>query len=37
MSKWNYYEHMKKKIAVESKTPEEYQRRIKALARKLGL
>lgn len=36
MSKQSYYEAMKKKIANESKTPEEYERRIKALAKKLN-
>jgi hypothetical protein len=37
MSKYSYYEAMKKKIAKESKTPAEYERRIKALARKLNI
>ncbi len=35
MSKQSYYEAMKKKIASEAKTAEEYERRIKALAKKL--
>ena len=37
MSKYTYYEAMKKKISRESKTPAEYERRIKALARKLNI
>ncbi len=37
MSKYSYYESMKKIIASESKTTAEYERRIKALARKLKI
>jgi hypothetical protein len=37
MSKYTYYEAMKKKIASEPKTPAEYECRIKALARKLNI
>lgn len=35
MSKYEAYERIKKQIARESKTHEEYQRRVKALAKKL--
>lgn len=37
MSKYQYYEMMKKKIAAEAKTPQEYEKRIRALAKKLGV
>ena len=37
MSKYSYYEAMKKKIAKESKTPQEYEKRVKALAKKLNI
>ncbi len=37
MSKLELYEKIKKQIAQEAKTPEEYERRVKALARKLGI
>ena len=37
MSKYSYYEAMKKKIAKESKTPQEYEKRMKALAKKLNI
>ena len=37
MSKYTYYEKMKQQIASESKTPAKYERRIKALARKLNI
>lgn len=37
MSRENYYNVIKEKIARESKTPEEYERRVRALARRLGL
>ncbi len=37
MSKHEAYERIKKQIAKEAKTPKEYERRIKALAKKLGV
>lgn len=37
MNKFQYYEQMKAKIAKESKSPAEYERRIKALAKKLKI
>ena len=40
MTKYNkieVYERIKKQIAQEAKSHEEYERRIKALARKLGI
>ena len=35
MTKYQLYEQIKKQIANEAKTPEEYEKRIKALAKKL--
>ena len=37
MSKYEAYERIKKQIARESKTQQEYQRRVKALAKKLKI
>lgn len=37
MDKFTYYEMMKSKIAKEAKTPQEYERRIFALAKRLGI
>ena len=37
MSKYEAYERIKKQIARESKTSKEYQRRVKALAKKLKI
>ena len=37
MSKYSYYEATKKKIASESKTHQEYEKRVKALAKKLKI
>lgn len=36
-SKFEVYEYYKRIIAQEAKTPEEYERRIKALAKRLGI
>lgn len=36
-SKFELYEYYKRIIAQEAKTREEYERRIKALARRLGI
>lgn len=37
MSKFERYEQIKREIARTSKTPEEYERRIKALAKKMKI
>ena len=37
MTKYQLYEHIKKQIANEAKTPEEYEKRVKALAKKLKI
>lgn len=37
MSKQTYYEYVKKQIAKESKSATEYERRVKALAKKLKI
>ena len=37
MSKYETYERIKKQIAREAKTTQEYQRRVKALAKKLKI
>lgn len=37
MNKYQLYEQIKSKIAKESKTPEEYEKRVKALAKKLKI
>lgn len=37
MSKYKLYEILKEKIALESKTQEEYERRVNALAKKLRI
>lgn len=37
MSKYEYYERIKKQIAKEAKSPQEYQKRVKALAKKLKI
>lgn len=37
MSKFEIYEKIKKEIAKTAKSPEEYERRVKALARKLKI
>lgn len=36
-NRFEYYEKMKEKIRQEAKTPQEYERRIKALADKLKI
>jgi hypothetical protein len=35
--KWGAYERLKRKIAATAQSPEEYHRRITALARRLGV
>ena len=37
MSKYEAYERIKKQIAREAKTPKEYEKRVKALAKKLKI
>ena len=37
MNKYQLYEYYKRKISIDAKTSEEYERRIKALAEKLGI
>jgi hypothetical protein len=37
MNKYAVYERIKAQIAQTAKTPEEYERRIKALSRKLNI
>lgn len=37
MSKYATYERLKAEIARTAKTPQEYERRLKALARTLGI
>lgn len=37
MTKYELYEKIKKQIANEAKTPEEYEKRVKALAKKLKI
>ena len=37
MNKYEVYERIKAEIARTAKTPEEYERRVKALARKLKI
>ena len=37
MNKYEVYERIKEEIARTAKTPEEYERRVKALARKLKI
>lgn len=37
MSKYETFERIKKQIAKEAKTPKEYEKRVKALAKKLNL
>lgn len=37
MNKYRIYENEKARIAKESKTSEEYERRIRELARRLGI
>lgn len=37
MDKYATYERIKQEIARTAKTPQEYERRVKALARKLGI
>ena len=37
MSRQDYYELMKAQIAKEAKTSEEYERRIRALAKRLNI
>ena len=37
MNKYTYYESLKKQIERESKSVSEYERRIKALAKRLGI
>lgn len=37
MSKYEAYERIKKQIAREAKSQQEYQRRVKALAKKLKI
>ena len=37
MSKYKYYEMMKKRIYLEAKSHKEYERRIIALAERLGI
>ena len=37
MTKYQLYEQIKKQIAIEATTPEEYEKRIKALAKKLKI
>ena len=37
IDKYLLYEYYKRKISIETKTNEEYERRIKALAEKLGI
>ncbi len=37
MDRLEYYEKIKAKIAKEAKTPQEYERRIAALAKRLNL
>ena len=37
MSKYATYERIKAEIARTAKTPQEYERRVRALARKLGI
>ena len=37
MTKHQLYEKIKKQIANEAKTPEEYEKRVKALAKKLKI
>ena len=37
MNKYKLYEMLKKQIAAEAKTPEEYEKRVKALAKKLKI
>lgn len=37
MDRYKVYEQLKKKIFAEAKTSAEYERRIKALARKLNI
>ena len=37
MSKYELYKHIKEEIARTAKTAEEYERRVKALARKLKI
>ena len=37
MNKYAVYEHIKAEIARTAKSPEEYERRIKALAKKLKI
>lgn len=37
MNKYRLYEQIKAKIAKEAKTPEEYEKRVKALAKKLKI
>ena len=37
MNKYDIYEKIKKEIAKTAKTPEEYERRVKALAKKLRI
>lgn len=37
MTKYQLYEKIKKQIANEAKTPEEYEKRVKALAKKLKI
>jgi len=35
--KWHAYERLKRQIAATAKTPEEYLRRVTALANRLGI
>ena len=37
MSKYELFEMIKKQIAQEAKTPQEYEKRVKALAKKMGI
>lgn len=37
MNKYQLYEQIKAKIAKDSKSPEEYEKRVKALAKKLKI
>ena len=37
MDKYATYERIKKEIARTAKTPQEYEQRVRALARKLGI
>jgi hypothetical protein len=37
MNKYSVYERIKSEIARTAKTPEEYERRVKALAKKLKI